>query len=91
MLALKFPSHAAHILGGNRNVRRHGLLQGDDPGGNKETVDVAVYIAWVDTYEKERVGKRDKEKSHTPFESMSICVMYECVQWLCLYAPTMHV
>ncbi len=54
MLALKFPSHAAHILGGNRNDRRHGLLQGDDRGGNKETVDVAVYIGWVVTQNRER-------------------------------------
>jgi hypothetical protein len=45
MLALKFPSHATNILGGNINGRRHGLLQGFDRGGSKEAVD-SVDMSW---------------------------------------------
>jgi hypothetical protein len=33
MLTLKFPSHAANILGGNGDDGRHGLLKGERPGG----------------------------------------------------------
>jgi hypothetical protein len=32
---LKFPSHAANILGGDGDDGRHGLLQGRDRGGVK--------------------------------------------------------
>ncbi len=46
MPALEFPSHAAHILGGNRNRRRHGLLQGDDRGGSRKTVDESVCMSF---------------------------------------------
>jgi hypothetical protein len=60
MLALKFPSHTAYILGGNRNGRRHGLLQGFDRGGSKEAVDsmdVSRYLVHV------RGGKgREKDR-----------------------------
>jgi hypothetical protein len=60
MLALEFPSHAAHILGGNRNGRRHGLLQGDDRGGSRETVDEAVCMSHLMHKEEERKERDEK-------------------------------
>jgi hypothetical protein len=33
ILTLKFPSHAANILGGDGDEWGHGLLQGEDRGG----------------------------------------------------------
>jgi hypothetical protein len=62
MLTLKFPSHATYILGGDRNGRRHGLLQGFNRGGSRETVGsmyVSRYLVHVreeKEEEKERVG-----------------------------------
>ncbi len=60
MPALKFPSHAAQILGGNRNGRRHGLLQGDDRGGNKETVDEAVCMSLLMHKGKDREEREEE-------------------------------
>jgi hypothetical protein len=60
MLALKFPSHAAYILGGNRNGRRHGLLQGFNRGGSKETVDSMYVSRYLVHVREEKERKKDR-------------------------------
>jgi hypothetical protein len=83
MLTLKFPSHATNILGGNRNGRRHGLLQGFNRGGNREAVGsmyVSRYFILLihlrDEKEKVRVWLR---KGFPIYPVSKVQCMYMCI------------
>jgi hypothetical protein len=55
MLTLKFPSHAADILGGDGDGGGHGLLKGDDRWGKWcDTKDESMFVLY------EVNGKEDK-------------------------------